>query len=106
VIVVRLVLLVLGQAAMVSGSSVVGFGCRNLACTRPLRHRLVTRILQLLRDEPDPLIDLVSRRQAAPLFRRESLESVTDQVTTASGRGRHSLTYPDIGTALNCGNPT
>jgi len=65
VIAVRLVLLALGQAAMVSGSSVVEFGCRNLALHAALSHRTVARVLRLLRDEPDPLVDLVSRRQAA-----------------------------------------
>jgi DNA-binding transcriptional ArsR family regulator len=57
---VRLVLLALGQAAMVSGSSVVEFGTRNLALHSALSHRTVSRVLQILRDEPDPLIDLVS----------------------------------------------
>ena len=65
VIAVRLVLLALGQAAMVSGSGVVEFGCRNLALHAALSHRTVARVLRLLRDEPDPLVDLVSRRQAA-----------------------------------------
>ena len=62
---VRLVLLALGQAAMVSGSSVVEFGCRNLALHAALSHCTVARVLELLRNEPDPLIDLVSRRQLA-----------------------------------------
>jgi hypothetical protein len=65
VIAVRLVLLALGQAAMVSGSSVLEFGCRNLALHAALSHRTVARVLELLRNEPDPLVDLVSRRQAA-----------------------------------------
>ena len=65
VIAVRLVLLALGQAAMVSGSSVLEFGCRNLALHSALSHRTVARILRMLRDEPDPLVDLVNRRQAA-----------------------------------------
>jgi len=65
VIAVRLVLLALGQAAMVSGSSVLEFGCRNLALHAALSHRTVARVLELLRNEADPLIDLVSRRQAA-----------------------------------------
>jgi len=64
-IAVRLVLLALGQAAMVSGSSVLEFGCRNLALHSVLSHRTVARALELLRSEPDPLVDLVSRRQAA-----------------------------------------
>ena len=64
-IAVRLVLLALGQAAMVSGSGVVEFGCRNLVLHAALSHRTVARVLELLRNEPDPLIDLVSRRQLA-----------------------------------------
>ena len=64
-IAVRLVLLALGQAAMVSGSSVVEFGTRNLALHSALSHRTVSRVLQILRDEPDPLIDLVSVRKLA-----------------------------------------
>ena len=59
-IAVRLVLLALGQAAMASGSSVVEFGTRNLALHSALSHRTVSRVLRILRDEPDPLIDLVS----------------------------------------------
>ena len=61
----RLVLLALGQAAMVSRVGVVEFGCRNLALHAALSHRTVARVLELLRNEPDPLIDLVSRRQLA-----------------------------------------
>jgi hypothetical protein len=64
-IAVRLVLLALGQAAMVSGSSVVEFGTRNLALHSALSHRTVSRVLRILRDEADPLIDLVSVRQLA-----------------------------------------
>ncbi len=64
-IAVRLVLLALGQAAMVSGSSVVEFGCRNLALHSVLSHRTVSRVLRMLREEPDPLIDLVSPRRMA-----------------------------------------
>jgi hypothetical protein len=64
-IAVRLVLLALGQAAMVSGSSVIEFGTRNLSLHSALSHRTVARVLSLLASEPDPLIDLVSRRQLA-----------------------------------------
>ena len=62
---VRLVLLALGQAAMVSGSSTIEFGTRNLALYSALSHRTVARVLRMLRDEPDPLTDLVSPRQMA-----------------------------------------
>ena len=65
-IAVRLVLLALGQAAMVSGSSVVEFGTRNLALHSALSHRTVSRVLRILRDEPDPLIDLVSAAAGWP----------------------------------------
>lgn len=64
-IAVRLVLAALGQAAMVSGSSVIEFGVRNLSLHCALSHRTVGRVLELLREEPDPLIDLVSRRRLA-----------------------------------------
>ena len=64
-IVVRLVLLALGQAAMVSGSSVVEFGCRNIALRSAISHRTVSRVLRLLANEDDPLIDLVSVRKLA-----------------------------------------
>jgi hypothetical protein len=64
-IAVRLVLLALGQAAMVSGSSVVEFGTRNLSLHSALSYRTVARVLVLLANEPDPLIDLVSPRRMA-----------------------------------------
>ena len=64
-IAVRLVLLALGQAAMVSGSGTIEFGTRNLALYSALSHRTVSRVLRMLREEPDPLIDLVSPRRMA-----------------------------------------
>jgi DNA-binding transcriptional ArsR family regulator len=64
-IAVRLVLAALGQAAMVSGSGTIEFGTRNLALYSALSHRTVARVLRMLRDEPDPLIDLVSPRRMA-----------------------------------------
>ena len=64
-IAVRLVLAAIGQAAMVCGSSTIEFGSRNIALYSALSQRTVARVLRLLRDEPDPLIDLVSRRQMA-----------------------------------------
>jgi hypothetical protein len=62
---VRQLLAAIGQAAMVSGSSVLEFGTRNLSLHSGLSQRTVSRLLVMLRDEPDPLVDLVSRRQAA-----------------------------------------
>lgn len=58
---VRLVLAALGQAAMVAGSTVIEFGCRQLALHAGVSYRTTARVLELLRDEPDPLLDLVSR---------------------------------------------
>ena len=43
----------------------VEFGTRNLALHSALSHRTVSRVLRILRDEPDPLIDLVSPRRIA-----------------------------------------
>jgi hypothetical protein len=50
---------------MVSGSSTIEFGTRNLALHSALSHRTVSRVLRILRDEADPLIDLVSARKLA-----------------------------------------
>src|SRR5438270_3124273 len=50
---------------MVSGSSVLEFGTRNLSLHSGLSQRTVSRLLMMLRDELDPLVDLVNRRQAA-----------------------------------------
>jgi hypothetical protein len=47
-IAVRLVLLALGQAAMVSGSSTIEFGTRNIALHSALSHRTVARVLRML----------------------------------------------------------
>ncbi|MGH3234686.1 MAG: hypothetical protein ACRDOH_15815 [Streptosporangiaceae bacterium] len=48
-----------------SGSRLIEFGTRNLSLHSGLSQRTVSRLLRMLRDEPDPLIDLVNRRQAA-----------------------------------------
>jgi hypothetical protein len=61
---VRQLLAAIGQACMVSGSTVIEFGTRNLSLHSGLSQRTVSRLLVILRNEPDPLIDLVSRRQA------------------------------------------
>jgi DNA-binding transcriptional ArsR family regulator len=62
---VRQLLAAIGQACMVSGSTVIEFGTRNLALHSGLSQRTVSRLLRILREERDPLVDLVSRRQAA-----------------------------------------
>ncbi len=96
-IAVRLVLLALGQAAMVSGSSVVEFGTRNLALHSALSHRTVSRVLRILRDEPDPLIDLVSPRRMARADRYQLRipDAYTDSVRWRRRRaGRIEAIHP------------
>src|SRR4029077_7357900 len=58
---VRQLLAAIGQAAMVSGSSVLEFGTRNLALHSGLSQRTVSRLLQFLCGEPDPLLDRGNR---------------------------------------------
>jgi hypothetical protein len=60
---VRLVLAAVGQAAMVAGSTVIEFGVRNLALQAGVSSRTVARALQVLREEADPLLDVVSRHR-------------------------------------------
>jgi len=60
-IAMRQLLAAIGQAAMVSGSVVLEFGTRNLALHAGLSQRTVSRLLRALYEEPDPLLDLVSR---------------------------------------------
>ena len=64
-IAVRLVLLALAQAAMVSGSSVTEHGTRNLSLHSAVSHHTVARVLRMLASEDDPLIDLVTARRMA-----------------------------------------
>jgi DNA-binding transcriptional ArsR family regulator len=46
---------------MVSGSSVLEHGTRNLALHAGLSQRTVSRLLRFLCNEPDPLLDMVTR---------------------------------------------
>jgi hypothetical protein len=62
---IRQLLAAIGQAAMVSGSSVLEFGTRNLALHACLSQRTVSRLLRFLCAEPDPLLDVVSRGRMA-----------------------------------------
>jgi hypothetical protein len=64
-IAIRQLLAAIGQAAMVSGSSVLEFGTRNLALHSGLSQRTVSRLLRFLCGEPDPLLDVVSRGRVA-----------------------------------------
>ena len=62
---IRQLLAAIGQAAMVSGSSVLEFGTRNLALHSCLSQRTVSCLLRFLCNEPDPLLDVVSRGRMA-----------------------------------------
>jgi hypothetical protein len=62
---IRQLLAAIGQAAMVSGSSVLEFGTRNLALHAGLSQRTVSRLLRFLCNEPDPLLDVVTRGRMA-----------------------------------------
>jgi hypothetical protein len=62
---VRQLLAAIGQAAMVSGSSVLEHGSRNLSLHSGLSQRTVSRLLAMLYAEPDPLLDVVTRGRMA-----------------------------------------
>ena len=62
---IRQLLAAIGQAAMVSGSSVLEFGTRNLALHSGLSQRTVSRLLRFLCAEDDPLLDVVTKGRMA-----------------------------------------
>jgi len=84
-ITIRLVLAAIGQAAMVAASGVIEFGIRNLALHAGVSCRTVARVLKLLRDEPDPLLDLVSRHR---LRRADRYQLRIPEAYAASARWR------------------
>jgi hypothetical protein len=57
----RLVLRALAVAVRLSGSTTTAFGCRSLALMSGLSWRTVATVLADLREENDPLVDLVER---------------------------------------------
>jgi hypothetical protein len=59
-ITIRLVLTALAQAAVVRGSKTIAFGTRNVSLHSGVSWRTVGRVLEELRSEPDPLVELVS----------------------------------------------
>ena len=87
VIAVRLVLLALGQAAMVSGSSVVEFGTRNLALHSCLSHRTVARVLRMLAAEDDPLIDLLTPGRLARVIATSCASQTGTRKASSGGAG-------------------
>jgi len=59
-ITIRLVLTALAQAAVVRGSKTIAFGTRNISLYSGVSWRTVARVLEELRSEPDPLVELVT----------------------------------------------
>ena len=55
----RWVLRAMGEAAMKNGSRYIAFGVRSLSIATGMDHTTVAKHLRSLRDEPDPLIDLI-----------------------------------------------
>lgn len=55
----RWVLRAMGEAASKSGSRYIAFGTRSLSIATGMDHTTVAKHLRDLRDEPDPLIDLI-----------------------------------------------
>jgi hypothetical protein len=60
---IRLVLAAVREAAMAAGSDVVDLGAVRLARHAGVSAKTALGALQALREEPDPLLDLVARRQ-------------------------------------------
>lgn len=92
---IRWVLRALGEAAMKSGSRYIAFGVRSLSVATGLDHTTVAAHLRALRDEPDPLIDLLEndRGLAGDLYQLRIPDDITNRATTVSWRpGRlHAL---------------
>ena len=84
----RWVLRALGEAAMKTGSRYIAFGVRSLSIATGLDHTTVAAHLRALRDEPDPLIDLIEndRGLAGDLYQLRIPDDITTRATTISWR--------------------
>ena len=84
----RWVLRALGEAAMKAGSRYIAFGVRSLSIATGLDHTTVAAHLRRLRDESDPLIDLVEndRGLAGDLYQLRIPDEITTRATTISWR--------------------
>jgi hypothetical protein len=80
----RWVLRALGEAAMKTGSRYVAFGTRSLSVATGLDHTTVAAHLRALREEDDPLIDLIEndRGLQGDLYQLR----IPDQITARAGR--------------------
>ncbi|GAA2639631.1 hypothetical protein SMC26_42310 [Actinomadura fulvescens] len=79
----RMVLRALALASRLTGASTTAFGVRSLALMSGLSWRTVATVLAELRNERDPLVDLVRRavERDADVYRLRVPESYRDQAT-------------------------
>ena len=84
----RWVLRALGEAAMKNGSRYIASGTRSLSIATGLDHTTVAAHLRALRDEPDPLIDLIEndRGLAGDLYQLRIPNEITVRASTISWR--------------------
>jgi DNA-binding transcriptional ArsR family regulator len=79
----RWVLRALGEAAMKTGSRYIAFGTRSLSVATGLDHTTVAAHLRALREEDDPLIDLIEndRGLQGDLYQLRLPDEVTGRAT-------------------------
>jgi len=95
----RWVLRAMGDAAMKTGSRYIAFGTRSLSIATGLDHTTVAAHLRALREEDDPLIDLIEndRGLAGDLYQLR----IPDEITTRAPRIRWKAGKP----VPDCHNP-
>ena len=82
----RWVLRAMGEAAMKTGSRYIAFGTRSLSVATGLDHTTVAAHLRALREEDDPLIDLIEndRGLQGDLYQLR----IPDEIAARAGRGQ------------------
>jgi hypothetical protein len=80
----RWVLRAMGEAAMKTGSRYIAFGTRSLSIATGLDHTTVAAHLRRLRDEPDPLVDLIEndRGLQGDLYQLRIPDEITGRAAT------------------------
>ena len=84
----RWVLRAMGEAAMKTGSRYVAFGVRSLSIATGLDHTTVAAHLRALREEDDPLIDLIEndRGLAGDLYQLRIPDEIADRASRVAWR--------------------
>ena len=84
----RWVLRAMGEAAMKTGSRYVAFGVRSLSVATGLDHTTVAAHLRALREEDDPLIDLIEndRGLAGDLYQLRIPDEIADRASRVAWR--------------------